>query len=396
MKESYLHLIWKQKRMLTNDILLTDGRPIEILKTGFLNNDAGPDFFNGSVRINELIWNGNIEIHVKSSDWYKHGHQNDRAYDNVILHVVLEHDREVLIKGKILPTLELKDILDYNHYQKFEQLILSKTWIPCENSLTNVTAEYFYNQIENCVIDRFERKNIFIKEYYGNYNHDLKNTLYFLFAKAFGLKVNELPFIQLHLNLPLKVIWQNALETNLILTQGVAGFFQSESKYTLLKDKSKWQFLKHKYALSELNFYAWKFKGLRPVSFPHLKIKDFTSLINNQNYFSVEYLLNEDFETFFEELNFSDSFRNHLKINVLSPFLYFYGDLKNNFEAKSKAIEILMNSKPESNSTIKEWKKRGVKVKSSFDSQGLLELKNELCTNYACLKCKIGNAILNK
>jgi hypothetical protein len=163
MREEYIHQIWKTKRLPMHDLQLIDGRKLTIQQVGWHNHESGPDFFNGSIELDGIKWNGNIEIHIKSSDWYAHQHQIDPAYDNVILHVVYQYDKPVIVNGEELPTLELKSYLDQNDWSSYDSLIKNQTWIPCEKSIQEVDELFVSMQIENALIERLQRKSMQIE-----------------------------------------------------------------------------------------------------------------------------------------------------------------------------------------------------------------------------------------
>ncbi|MCE3296356.1 MAG: hypothetical protein K0R65_2070 [Crocinitomicaceae bacterium] len=396
MKEDYLHAIWRLKRIPYHNLYLTDGRKLTIRKTGWHNHDAGPDFFNGSVEIDGIRWNGNIEIHIKSSDWYVHRHHLDPAYDSVILHVVFEHDREVLIKGQAVPTLELRFLLDMLHWEKYSSLLSNPSWIPCEKSLPQVASSTIANQLESLVIDRLERKTAIYKEAFCQLGEDPLRLYYEMYALAFGLKVNALPFVELTRKLDLRLLWKEDPQLAPVILYGVAGFFQYSERFGITGLENEWRYLQRKYGLDEMDFHSWRFKGLRPVSFPNRKLLEFAALCSRQDFFRIHELDYPELLRLFETLEVSESFRNHLLINVAAPVLWWNYARFDNIKSREKALEILLQTSPESNAVVKRWKKLGVKCKSSFETQGLLELKNELCERKKCLQCKIAYEILKQ
>ena len=396
MKEDYLHAVWRLKRLPYPDLYLTDGRKLTIRQTGWHNLAAGPDFFNGSVEIDGIRWNGNIEIHVKSSDWYAHRHQHDPAYESVILHVVFEHDREVLVKDQPLPTLELRFLLDLQHWENYNRLLANTSWIPCEKSLPRVASSTIVNQLESLVIERLERKTALYAEAYAQLGEDPLRLYYEVYAQAFGLKVNALPFIELTRKLDVRLLWKENAESAPILVLGAAGFFQYSERFGLCGLENEWRYLQRKYGLDEMDFHSWRFKGLRPVSFPNRKLVEFAALCSRQDFFRIHELSFPELQTLFSSLEISENFRNHLLINVAVPLLWWNYTRFHNEKFRELALEILMHTAPEANGIVSRWKKMGLKCKSSFETQGLLELKNELCERKKCLQCKIAYEILKQ
>lgn len=394
MKEEYLHSIWRLKRLNFSNLRLTDGRKIEILNTGLLNSQSGPDFFNGKIRIDKLTWVGNIEMHLKSSDWYLHNHHLDSSYNNVILHVVYEYNKDVYIGGKEIPTLELKSMIDEIHFEKYSSLILKNSWVSCEKLICEVPKEIVYNQIETALIDRLERKNQLINLKHERLNKDVLGLYYEIYAQAFGLKVNALSMIELCKRIDLKLLWKINKFDALSIVFGVAGFLNFPKKYKLQEYEKNWVYLKMKYELSEMDFSSWKFFGLRPQSFPDNKLKQFVDLVTNKDFFNFQSMNEYQILNLFSDLNFTLSFRNNVIINAVIPILFWNYKYFENDNYREIAMNLLTNLSAESNVIIERWRKIGIFSKSSFDSQGLLELKNELCDKKKCLSCKIGYTIL--
>ena len=391
MKEEYIHLLWKLKRLPSLYLKLTDGRKLEIIDFGWYNTASGPDFFNGKIKIDGIMWSGNIEMHVKSSDWNLHQHDKDAAYNNVILHVVFENNTEIFVKEEKLPCLELKTMIDLNHYSKYQELNLSKTWISCENQIKNVPKIIIQQQIESSLINRLERKLNLIQTEFLRMKGDNLQLLYEFYAKTFGLKTNELPFLELSKKLPYNLI-QNKSEFEIkSLMLGIAGILNPNEKKnnSILKE---WNYFKIKYSLSEMNSISWKKKGLRPKSFPEIKLEEFAKFCSNNANFNIEY-----FDKLTTNSNFlTIDFLNLLKINVHSLFLWWKGKQKNDLTLQEKALNLLENVKPEKNSIINRWNKLGVITKNAFETQALIELKNEYCFLKKCSTCKIGVSLLNE
>ena len=197
MKEDLLHFIWQQKVLLKNELRTTDGKLIEVIKTGSLNQDAGPDFFNARIKIDDTLWAGNVEIHLKSSDWVKHKHHTDKAYNNVILHVVYDHDVELNI-----PTLELKNYLSKNFLSGYYSLQQSALRVPCQNMLSlpeKIKLELFLHRLS---VERLEQKCAALERQLTQYQNSWEKLFYVITAKYFGMKVNAEPFVQLAQNIP--------------------------------------------------------------------------------------------------------------------------------------------------------------------------------------------------
>lgn len=421
MKEAFLHQIWKLRRFSHQDLTLTNGSKLEILNPGWLNHDSGPDFFNGSIRIDDIQWNGNIEIHIKSSDWYAHKHELDKAYNNVILHVVYEHDQEVKIENESIPTLELRPILDQHEWSTYIQFINSRLQIPCEKSIQNVENVHIQQQIQRMSVQRLERKAEMLLHRLGHLNNNQQQLLYEEIAKLFGSKVNALPFLELTQRLPLNILKREKINRRISLTLGIAGFLEDsydDEYYQSLK--KEWNFLKKKYDLNSMDKLSWKFFGVRPQSYPPFKLVQFTAFLDELIQFISENSFSNDlvqilklrlkttneippfWKTHFHfvktvnvhSTDLSKDFIHSYFINVFVPFIWLKCLMQNTSELNEESLYLLENIPAENNKISRLYKKMGIEIKSSLESQGLLELKHEFCDKKLCLSCTIGTKIL--
>lgn len=406
MKEEYLHQVWLTKR-LPVDLTLTDGRKLTILNTGRHNHESGPDFFNGSIELEGIRWNGNIEIHVKSSDWYAHKHHLDKAYNNVVLHVVYRHDKPVFIQGEEIPTLELESIIDLEHWYNYELLIKNKNWIPCENQINDVHPVFVRMQLEDMLISRLERKAQMMELRFQMLGRNLQQLQYEILAQSFGTKVNMLPFTELTQRMPVKTIWREGKSAAPALLLGAAGFLEEvQPPQNLQGFQRDWKFFAMKHRLQSMQKLSWKFKGLRPPGFPDVRILQFARIISRMqqdfSFFdkSVEQLLDflkrgtGRYEN--DPYPLSESFQNLILINAVAPLLWWYGNHKSDPSYREKSLDLLQEIPAEQNEIVRNWKKLGVKPLFACDSQAMLELKHELCDQKKCLSCKIGHKILGK
>ena len=421
MTEDYLHHLWKFKLFNQTDCVTEEGEKLEILEFGFHNKDSGPDFTNGKVKIGETIWVGNIEIHLNSSDWKKHNHQNDKAYDNVILHVVYNHDGEITTTGgAIIPTLELKNKIDYTKYEEYERFIFKI--IPCINSLKNVPKIIVSNTVEKNLIERLSIKSEIIKEILDQNKYDWEQVFFQFICKSFGLKVNSFPMEQLAENTPFKLFTKlggNELSIESILF-GQAGMLED----TTIKDayylslKKEYAYQKQKNNLVSINLVSWKLSKLRPPNFPTIRLAQLAYLIGNNtnlfNSFIQEDILVKEIK---EKLTISITngyWFNHyvfgkdsmdkkksigktlvdsIIINTICPFLFVYGKYKGEEKYCDKALELLEEVKPEDNRIVRQFEGK-IKLNSAFETQGVIQLFNEKCLNKKCLECGIGISLI--
>jgi hypothetical protein len=423
-KEDFLHYLWKFKLFNTFNLITHDGFAIEVINFGMHNADAGPDFFNGKVKIGKTLWVGNIEMHINSSDWTKHKHQEDKAYDNVILHVVYHNDAAIIDKdGNNIPTLELKNLICKEILTKYENLVLlSNSTIPCREQLNTVDAFTIQSWINRLAIERLERKSEEIKQTLQNNKNNWEETFYQYLLKYFGLKVNALPFELLAKNTSLKIIEKHPnLLTIEALLFGQAGYLEGSTEDDYFqKLKQEYLFLKAKFELTPLDISVWKFLRLRPPNFPTLRIAQLSNLLFKETRLFSKLIRLETVKEIQEFFNVAASgyWNSHYQfgklvdankkkkmgsasintiiINVIVPFTFVYGKKNQQEELVDKAIKLLESVKAESNSIVNQWNKLGIKSINAMQSQSLIELKNNYCSQKKCLNCSIGNKILQQ
>jgi hypothetical protein len=419
--EDFLHYIWTFKLFNTQEIKTVQNESIKILKSGQHNTDAGPDFFNSQIQIGETMWAGNVEIHINSSDWLKHHHQKDNAYNNVVLHVVYHYDVDITnSNGNVIPTLELKQLIDPKLISNYKQLTGSKNWIACSTQIKQVDQFVLQNWVERLVFERLERKSIEIAQTLLLNKNDWEETFYQVLFKYFGLKVNSEPFHLLAKNTPLKIIEKHRnLFTIEALLFGQAGFLvdEKDDEYSR-RLKKEYHFLQSKFILTPLDKSLWKFLRLRPANFPTLRIAQLAHLLSNEpRMFSKALAIDsvKELQQLFS-LTASSYWNNHyqfgveqkvssqkrtgklmidsLIVNVVVPMLFVYASSKQDEELKNKAVRFLEELKAEKNTIMLNFEKLGVKSRNAMQSQALIELKSNYCSHKKCLHCSIGNYLL--
>ena len=421
MKEEFLHYIWKYKLYETSNLLTQHQEKVEILNPGIHNFDSGPDFFNAKIKIGETVWAGNVEVHLKSSDWYHHKHDINKAYDNVILQVVNKHDKEVQrTNGQNIPSLELK--FDERLLFNYEDLIKKKDEITCSNYINEIDSFTIQTSIEKLTIERLEQKANQIKELLTQCENSWETAFYYKLANNFGFKLNAAPFELLAKSLTITYLAKhkdNLFQIEALLF-GQAGFLnENDGDDYFVELRNEYNYLKKKFKLKPIEKHLWKFLRSRPGNFPTIRITQFAQLIfKSSSLFSkvIETNKIQDFYNLFEVLP-SEYWINHyvfnkesvdkkktlgksaidiIMINTIIPFLFVYGKLKGIVEIQDRALELLENIKPESNNIIKKWINLGIKPINAFDTQGLIQLKNNYCNQKKCLNCQIGNIIINR
>jgi hypothetical protein len=423
--EEILHFIWKFKSFKILNLKTIDGTAISISSVGFHNLDAGPDFSEAKIKIGDTLWAGNVEIHIKSSDWLKHQHQYDKAYDNVILHVVWEYDAAIKrTDGTLIPTLVLKDIVDSHVMENYLQLKENTYWIPCQNSLKTIDNLVKQQCLDRMMMERLEQKSEDINLIYQNSKQNWEETFYTVLAKSFGFRVNGLPFELLSNQLPqlLFAKYKNNPIYIDALIFGVAGFlnqtFEEEYPQLLIKE---YQFLKTKHQLKEIDISVWKFSKTRPDNFPTVRLGQFAALVyKSQHLFSkiIEVDDVKNYLLFFEDLPINLYWETHYQfnkilaqkrslalgkesinsilINTISPLLFFYGKQTGQKNYIDRGLELLENLKPENNAIVRQFGELGYPFSNAFDTQALIQLKKYHCDQKKCLNCTIGINLLSK
>jgi hypothetical protein len=375
MNEQYLHYLWKSKRLPFHKLKLTNGNEINFVDVGHYNiNESGPDFSMSIIKIDNLTWAGSVEIHVNSSDWYKHNHHLDQAYNNVILHVVYHYDKPVKVNGRELPVLELKPYIEKEHFQRFQKFKSNQTSFsfPCKSIFKNKKNNSLKEMIDLAINKRLERKIIEIQ----SLNHkNSEESLYYLLAKAFGTKVNQQPFEQISYNYPFELI----------------------SK--LKPDKKIEEFIKEVISTNEL--YLWKRKGMRHHSSPEKRIREFVNLISlfDFSYPFWELPTSIIIEYFYAKFSLvklhGKMISQNIMINAISVFLYLKGTQINNGHLLKKSIQMLELLPPENNFITRKWQDLTIKAQNAKETQALLEIYQQFCTRKKCLECAIGINFLN-
>lgn len=422
--ESILHYLWKHKMFSTKALWVANSEePIEIIASGYHNYNAGPDFYESKLKIGETLWAGSVEIHINSSDWAKHRHQTDRAYDNVILHVVWNNDKEVFrTDGTLIPVLELKNRVDLKLIDKIIKIKNNDYWIPCQQDIHKIDDFTYKNWIDRILVERLDYKIEYIQQLYDASKGSWEDTFYILLAGNFGFKVNREPFEMLAKNLPQRLLALHKDNRKQIeaLIFGVAGFLNEDFKDDYPKAlKKEFEFLKHKYELHSLEKFVWKFAKTRPDNFPTIRLAQFAALVHKSSHLFSKLLVEQDlpaYKILFSELSINDYWFEHhhfdksrkknaairigeksidnILVNSVAPMLFFYGNFLGKQKFKDKALYILENLKAEENKNVDGFKKLGFNIHSAYQSQGLIHLKNFYCNQKKCLNCAFGMKIL--
>ena len=425
--EAFLYYIWHLKRFNFKNLKTTQGEQITIIKSGYRNEDAGPDFLNAELRLGNDTWYGHIEMHVRASDWNRHKHQEDPAYSSVILHVVYDADCHIsLPNGEPLACLEMKDRIDPALEKKYRALEASEQWIPCENLLrTNPVPQIKLRAwYERLLVDRLEAKTHRIAQTLEATHQDWEEAFYRLLARNFGFKKNADAFEALATSTPRSVLLRhkNKLRHIEALLYGQSGLLPDEPKDDYTKDlKDDYRFYAKKYSLTPLEKRQWKFMRMRPANFPTVRIAQFSVLSFRSNhlfskalaaqsvseicniltsevsgYWKTHYTFEGSSDSKSRKKTLGNASIELIIINTIVPFLFYYGARHQYDSFKQRAMTFLEELKSEKNHVLSRFADLGLDSSSAFDSQALLQLKSFYCVKRKCLHCAIGNTLLNK
>ncbi len=423
MKEDFLQYVWRMGLFDPTNLQTTAGERVEIIQKGMHNTDAGPDFLQAQIIIGDTRWAGNVEIHLHASEWNKHQHQNDKAYNNVILHVVLDEDEPVNNQnGNRIPCLELKNRIPKGLENKYLRLMNSEYWIPCQHQFHQVAAITKNSWLDRLLVERIEGRLEQFEERLSSNKNNWEETFYLFLVRAFGLKVNNEPFERLALSLPLNILLKhkNNLFQMEALLFGQAGLlggdFRDEYPQSLQKE---YQFLRKKYQLTPLPVEMWRFMRMRPANFPTIRIAQIATLIYQTEHLFSKILAARNIDEFINlfQLRLSHYWKNHyifdkespsrkktlgkqaiqlLVINTVAPFVFLYGVKQGDDQYKDKALDLLASIPPEKNKIINEWGKLGMEPASAYQTQALLQLKKAYCDRKRCVECSIGHQVLKQ
>ncbi|MGC1392124.1 MAG: DUF2851 family protein [Bacteroidales bacterium] len=426
MKEEFLHYLWKYSLYDQDRLFDNENNKIIVLDPGQYNRDSGPDFFNARISVAGTIWAGNVEIHVKSSHFYNHGHQNDPAFNNVILHIVADNDKCVYNeKGEEILTAEIS--FDSIYYEKYIFLVNNPYIIACQDDIKKLDDIIIFHWLNSLVIERFQAKSESILKIFSETGNDWEETFYRILARYFGFRVNTEPFEMLASALPFRIIRKHTdnifqIESLLFGTAGLleTGLFKealSDEYYlSLIKE---YAILSAKYSLQPLHGWLWKFARLRPSNFPTVRLSQLASMLSVTGGLFSKVMETTDIKQIKKlfEVSASGYWDDHfvfgkksrnttkntgsqaadiLLINAVIPMIFVYGQSRDCQNISERALSFLEKIKPEENIITSEWETAGVVAESAFYSQALIQLRNEYCKKRKCLDCRIGSKIISQ
>jgi hypothetical protein len=424
MSEDFLYFIWQNRLLLSPSLSLTDGTPIDILDPGVRNSGSGPDFSNARIRMDGITWSGNVEIHVRSSDWYRHHHGNDDSYDNIILHAVQEHDKQINRKnGQPIPTLVMAGCYPEHYLSNHRWLIrFSGRELPCKSGLMQLPVLLKTSWLDRLSAERLEERMQSISAVHTSCGERWPETLYILLARGFGFSTNAVPFELLARCTPYDLLirqrqFSEEMEAILFGQSGLLPL-HSEEAYPVRLRKSYRQF-QQRYGLNGISPHLWKFGGLRPVNFPTIRIAQFAML-----HATHEHLCDRIIQAIepveaagLLDVSTSDYWHHHFRfgmqgmntrknlgissihtllINAIIPFLFFLGKKRQLPVLCDKALYWLESLPPENNRIIRHWEESGLYAANASQSQALLSLKKKYCDERCCASCGIGQHLIRQ
>lgn len=405
MPELLLHDIWAKGLFFSMPQFTTDGQPVEVINMGQHNSDQGPDFLGAVIRIGGMEWSGNVEIHVKSSDWYKHGHQHDKAYDNIILHVVRQADKPVFTTtGQPIPQCELR-FLESSTY--LSQMLADKSSICAQRLFArpDLVREDWKTML---LQDRMYKKSLAIRQLLQQTHNAWEQAFYITLAHNFGFHTNGLPFEWLAKQTPLPYVLKhrNSLFQLEAMLYGQSGLLtpataQDEYRQKLL---SEYTFLQKKFSLTPIDGSKWKHMRMRPQNFPEVRIAQFASLMHQHEALFSQIIHENDLtrlralfsvtaSDYWHNAKIGKSAVDILIINSVVPYKYAWGQTHSDLGVQDDAYRLLAQIPAEQNHIIEQWKMLGVPVLNAADSQTFIHLYQDYCIRHRCLNCDVGYQI---
>ena len=421
MNERLLQFIWQFQYFNTRSLSTQEGEPLLIIHPGKWNRDQGPDFTAAKINVGNTTWSGNVELHVLASDWYRHRHQHDQQYNNVILHVVWKYDLQQHNVLPHIPTFEIQPRVANILLDRYESLMHSTCFVPCEKSIYLAKLLLWMNWKERLLAERLHRKSVLILEYLQQSKYHWEETFWWMIARNFGMPVNADAFETMARSLPLKILVRHKQQIHQLeaLLFGQAGLLHARftESYPLLLQK-EYLYYRKKYGLQRVTG-SVKMLRMRPSSFPTVRLAQLAMLIHTSDHLLQAVLEKESLKELVALLNVTandywhyhyrfeqpcainikrvgDDMVNNMLINTVVPFLFAYGRYHNDQSHIQKALRWLEEIKPEKNRITQGWKERGIESKTAFDTQALIELKANYCDYKRCLDCAVGNVVLNR
>ena len=419
--EQLLHYVWKHKIFPLKELKTTTGQQVEVIDTGLANTDAGPDFFNAKLKLDGVLWIGNIEIHERSSDWFKHGHHADAGYNSVILHIASEIDTEISrSNGERIPQIQL--ICPEAVRTNYKELLETASYPPCYRIIPSLSPFTAHSWMTALQMERFEQKATLLNERLKRCQGNWEDAFFITLARNFGFGLNGDAFETWAHRLPFRAVdkHRNDLFQIEAIFFGQAGILEdSDGDGYYLRLKKEYTYLQHKFGLIPMDASLWRFLRLRPTNFPHIRIAQLACLYHRaygllsrimetetlqgvrdilkggtSEYWLTHYTFGGSSPS--RPKTLSNTSLDLLIINTVVTFLYAYGLHKGNRVLCARAGSFLEELKAENNYITRMWEQCGMKASNAADSQALIQLKKEYCDKKKCLYCRIGYEYLKR
>ena len=416
MTEQLLQFVWQFQYFNKSDLFTSNGEALQIINCGTHNNNQGPDFLNAKIKIADTVFAGSIEIHINASEWNTHKHSADENYKNVILHVVWQEDKNLQLS---FPSLELYSRVSNIMLEKYETLMNERQFIPCQKHIQQISEISFTAWKERLLIERLQEKATYVQQKLEKNNHHWEEVFWQLLAKNFGIKINSDAFENIATSVPLNILGKhkNQLHQLEAMLMGQAGLLTQNftDDYAVML-KKEYLFLKMKYSLADIYIPVY-FLRMRPANFPTIRLSQLAMLVHKSHhlfskikeaetikqveslfdvqandYWHYHYTFEE--ENTFKKKSLGKQMIQNIIVNTVLPVLYAYGWYNNAEAYKDKALLWASQLLPEKNNITEGFKALGVSNKSAYDSQALIQLKNNYCNQKRCLQCAVGNSIL--
>ena len=414
--EQLLHYTWKHKIFPLCELRTTDGRLLEVLNPGIHNTDAGPDFTGAKIKLDGVEWVGNVEIHLKTSDWFRHHHDTDAAYENIILHVASEVDQQLFYpNGQEIPQLQLS-VPSYVR-DNYAELCHNDCRPPCRHVVSNLSTFLIHNWMTSLTLERFEERTRQIMQRRDSLEKNWEDTLFVTLARNFGFGINGDAFEQWAQSIPMMAVGKHRddlfqIEAIFFGQAGLLDVHYEDDYY--LRLQREYHYLRQKFSLTPMNNAAWKFLRLRPQNFPHIRIAQLAMLyyeqrLNLSRLLSAETLpeisallqthVSDYWQTHYTfasqptqpmEKSLSPSTIELIIINSVAPILFAYGKYKSDTSLCDRAFSLWEQLKPENNAIIRDWALAGIPCENAADSQALIQLHHNYCQRRDCLRCQFG------
>ena len=414
--EQLLHYTWKHKIFPFHELRTTDGRLLEVLNPGIHNTDAGPDFIGAKIKLDGTEWVGNVELHLKTSDWFRHHHDTDSAYENIILHVATDIDQPLFYpNGQEIPQLQL-DVPTYVR-ENFSELSQNDCRPRCRNVLAHLSTFLVHNWMTSLTLERFEERTRQIMERRESLDKNWEDTFFVTLARNFGFGINGDAFEQWAHSIPMMAVGKHRddlfqIEAIFFGQAGLLDVHYEDDYY--LRLQREYHYLRQKFSLTPMSGSAWKFLRLRPQNFPHIRIAqlamlyyeqrlNLSRLLNAENLSEMASLLLTHVSDYWLthytfasqpskpiEKTLSSSSIQLILINSVAPMLFAYGKYKSDQTLCDRAFTLWQQLAPENNAIIRDWTSAGITCENAADTQALIQLHRNYCLRRDCLRCKFG------